>query len=138
MTPKITSFFKLHEPKIALFIGFVLVAVLSFEFGLIQGKKSQESPLIIEKPAASQNITTQDPSANGPEAQKTAQETKAVLESANTPASACAFVGSKNSNKYHVPTCHFAKLIKPENLICFADTLAATTKGYQPDKGCVK
>ncbi len=31
----------------------------------------------------------------------------------------CLYVGSKNSNKYHLPDCKWAKRIKPENLVCY-------------------
>jgi len=50
----------------------------------------------------------------------------------------CAFVGSKNSDKYHVPTCQWAKRIKPENIICFKSIDDAVAKNYKPDKTCIK
>lgn len=31
----------------------------------------------------------------------------------------CLYVGSKNSKKYHLPDCKWAKRIKPENLVCY-------------------
>jgi len=48
----------------------------------------------------------------------------------------CAFVGSRNSDKYHLAKCTWAKRIKPENRVCFASTADAEAKGYKP--GCVK
>ena len=48
----------------------------------------------------------------------------------------CAFVGSKNSNKYHLPSCAFAKRIKPENLVCFTSKEEAEKRGYVA--GCLK
>lgn len=135
---KIKKFCQDYEVKIVLILGFILVAVISFEFGLIQGKKGQDKPLIIEKTVASQNIDAQAASASTPQAQNSAPDAKITPTSNNIPPSNCTFVGSKNSNKYHLPTCRFAKLIKPANLVCFASVQDAVAKGYQPDKGCVK
>jgi hypothetical protein len=43
----------------------------------------------------------------------------------------CAFVGSKNSTKYHLPTSGSAKRIKPENLVCFMSVDEAVARGYE-------
>ena len=40
------------------------------------------------------------------------------------------FVGSKNSNKYHVCDCRYAKKIKSENLICLSNKGEAESRGY--------
>ena len=50
----------------------------------------------------------------------------------------CVFMGSKNSNKYHLPTCRYAKAIKAENLVCFTSKEDAEKQGYQPDASCIK
>jgi len=44
----------------------------------------------------------------------------------------CAFIGSKNSDKYHTPDCHWAERIKEENRVCFESKEEAQEKGYQP------
>jgi micrococcal nuclease len=46
------------------------------------------------------------------------------------------FVGSKKSDKYHIPSCRWAKRIKPENEIWFASAADARSKGYQPCGTC--
>jgi flagellar basal body-associated protein FliL len=46
------------------------------------------------------------------------------------------YVGSKNSNIYHYPTCRAAKRIKPENLVTFTSAKDAQEKGYRPCKVC--
>lgn len=127
-----------YEPKIALGIGLILVSAISFEFGLIQGKKGQDRPLIIEKPVLSQNADAQATSASAPQAQKTAQEAKISPASSTIPTQNCAFVGSKNSDKFHVPTCSFAKRILPKNLVCFKSAEEALAQGRVGDKGCIK
>ncbi len=48
----------------------------------------------------------------------------------------CKYVGSKNSDKYHIPSCIWAKKIKPENLICFGSIKEAEDKGYKPCSVC--
>jgi len=138
MAKKLKEFFQQHEVKIALLAGFVLVAAISFESGLIQGKKGQISPLVIEQTAQAQDLGAQAAAASAPEASKTVPDAKISPTSANIPAADCAFVGSKNSNKYHLPSCRFAKLIKPTNLVCFKSAADAVAQGRQPDKGCIK
>jgi len=46
------------------------------------------------------------------------------------------YVGSKNSNKYHYPTCRAAQKIKPENLVTFKSAKEAQAAGYVPCKVC--
>lgn len=142
---KIKQFFKENEFKIALFFGLVLVAVISFEGGYLKGKNIQGSPIIIEKPGQAQKLSSEEASGSPSGAQNSAQEAKTGVVGSKIPAQNssavrqdCAFVGSKNSNKYHLPTCRFAKLIKPENVVCFSSAEDATAKGYVADKGCIK
>lgn len=138
MKAKIKDFLKNNEAKIVLGIGLILVAVIAFEAGVLKGQNWQAAPLVIEKSGECSAGTNSPENAQNPaqEGQKPAQ---ADLASPSTAASAnCVFVGSKNSNKYHLPTCHFAKLIKSENLVCFKSAEDAAARGYQPDKSCVK
>ncbi|MBN1663424.1 MAG: hypothetical protein JW943_07480 [Deltaproteobacteria bacterium] len=46
------------------------------------------------------------------------------------------FWASKNSNKYHYPTCRWAKKIYPQNLIKFSSPEEAIKAGYVPCKVC--
>lgn len=46
------------------------------------------------------------------------------------------FWASKKSNKYHYPTCQWAKKIKEENLIIFKTPEEAIKSGYIPCKVC--
>jgi hypothetical protein len=132
---QIKGFFKKYEPKIILILGFILVASLSFEAGILKGRKIEKNPITIEKSAPNKAI--QDVS-GASEAQNLAQDAKNTATSPNTPDQKCAFTGSKNSNKYHLPTCRWAKNIKPENLVCFSSEDEAKSKGYLPDKTCIK
>jgi len=49
----------------------------------------------------------------------------------------CQFVGSKNSNKYHLPSCRYAANIKPENKRCFVSGEEAEKSGYVGGSCCV-
>lgn len=46
------------------------------------------------------------------------------------------YVGSSNSNKYHLPTCRYAESIAPENKVWFKDINAAQAAGYEPCGVC--
>lgn len=46
------------------------------------------------------------------------------------------YVGSKRSNKYHYPSCRWAKKIKPYNLVTFQSVKKAQEAGYVPCKVC--
>ena len=46
------------------------------------------------------------------------------------------YVGSEKSNKFHHLNCEWARKIKAENRICFADRAAALSYGYIPCGVC--
>jgi hypothetical protein len=46
------------------------------------------------------------------------------------------YVGSKNSNVYHYPSCSEVAKIKPENRIYFTDAQDAVNQGYHPCSVC--
>lgn len=132
---KLRIFWEKYEKRAVLAFGFILVAVISFEVGILQGNKFEQKTLVIEKaPAqiATLAVKAQEPSVLGVENSKDSK-----VES-NSPAGECLFVGSKNSNKYHKPDCRWAKNIKAENLVCFKSEEEAKIRGYVGDKGCIK
>ncbi len=53
-----------------------------------------------------------------------------------TKASEYVFVGSIKSDKYHYPSCTWAKRIKPENEIWFTSSADARAHGYVPCGVC--
>jgi micrococcal nuclease len=46
------------------------------------------------------------------------------------------YVGSSKSDKYHYPSCQWAKKIKPDNLVTFKSAKEAQDAGYVPCKVC--
>ena len=110
---KTKDFWQKYEHKIILIVGFILVAVISFEGGVLKGQKTAQNPLIIEKPADnnSQSVCGVSQSQNLP------SEPKKSENSAIEQPKDCAFVGSKNSNKYHLPTCQWAQKTNPLDIL---------------------
>lgn len=134
---QVKDFFIRNESKIILVLGLILVAGLSFEAGIMKGRDFQEKPLVIEKTAAVQPSEVKENN-NASQNPDLAPENPADLGTGDTAPQNCAYVGSKNSNKYHLPTCRWAKQIKPENRVCFSSEDEAKSKGYLPDKNCIK
>lgn len=148
---KILKLWIAYEAKIILFLGFILVAFLAFQIGILQGQKWQQKPLIIEKVVenkvamnenevsmVNQSSNTLEKEKELPISQKKLSNKQNTSLMENTHSKNCVFVGSKNSNKYHIPSCRWAKRIKPENIVCFKSTEDALAKGYQADKNCIK
>ncbi len=46
------------------------------------------------------------------------------------------YVGSRKSDKYHSPTCEWAKRISPSNLVTFSSAKDAQEAGYAPCAVC--
>lgn len=138
---KIKKFWAEYEIKIVIAAGLILVSVISFEAGVLNGQDWRQRPLIIEKAAENSALKTANPQNNN-----VAKSSNSILENSNTNVAGasniakknCAFVGSKNSNKYHLPDCRYAKRIKPENIICFSDEKDAKSKGYIPARCCAE
>ena len=55
-----------------------------------------------------------------------------VLVAALAVAADYKYVGSKKSDKYHYPTCEWAKKISPYNLVTFTSAKEAHDAGYVP------
>ena len=131
---KIKEFFLKNEQKIVLIVSFCLISAISFGFGTLQGQKWQQQPLIIEKP-----ITTPD-GAQTAQIEPSDAPGKVLAAVSQTSANltgsmaGCAFVGSKNSNKFYPPTCSYAKRIKPENVVCFKSAEEAIGQGRTESK----
>ncbi|MFZ2188151.1 MAG: hypothetical protein WAV73_01140 [Candidatus Moraniibacteriota bacterium] len=132
---KLKSFLIEHELKLVLVTGFVLVALISFQFGRIEGKKGQNKAIVIEKVVEVAKIDPEGtPIVAGVSTPGSTQNpTEAKILAPN-----CTYVGSKSSNKVHLPTCRYAKSIKPENLVCFKSLDDAVKQGRVADKNCIK
>ena len=139
---RIGQFWLKYEQKIVLAIGIVLIAAISFEAGFLKGQQNKQEPIVVNKVAAVEAV-----SANTSQNKASASDTKtapALGKPASTESVAtadnqkCAFVASKNSNKYHLLTCRYAQNIKPENKVCFSSKEEAESRGFQGAKCCIK
>lgn len=137
---KLKDTWSVHNREVLLFLGVMLVGIIGFEAGLVQGQSFQSKPLVIEKPASPPVSVAQVAGAsdeNGIAAKKIATTTQGQTVAQGVPSDqSCKFVGSRNSDKYHLPTCSFAKRIKPENRVCFSSEEDAKARGYKA--GCLK
>jgi len=140
---KIKDFWLKYGEKVILAVGIILIALVSFEAGFLKGQKNQKEPIAINQaaclpageagspcPKVEKNIGT-----NNSTQQSNPVKTENQLSGDNQK---CAFVASKNSNKYHLATCQFAAKIKPENKVCFSSAEEAQSRGYQGAKCCIK
>lgn len=116
-----------ERERIFVFVGICLVGILAFEAGTMMASSISAAPIVVEvpaAPAAAMEGTVAGATVAAPDTVK------------NTVKKDCAFVGSRNSDLYHLPTCAPAKRIKPENVFCFASPEEAKERGYRP--GCLK
>jgi len=136
---KIRKFWARYEIKMVMAAGLVLISIISFEAGALKGQNWRQEPLIIEKIAESSMLKTADLQNNTAKSSGSASENlnTSVAGASDVAKKDCAFVGSKNSNKYHSPDCSYAKRIKPENIVCFSNGEDAKNKGYVPAGCCV-
>lgn len=112
----------LNRERLFLLLGMGLVGGLSFEAGMLRSSLSDSVTAVISVPLQA-SVAEAAPVSERPAVQ------------VSSPGK-CAFVGSRNSDKYHLPKCAAAKRIKPENLVCFASKEEAEKKGYVA--GCLK
>jgi hypothetical protein len=115
-------------------MGILLIAIVSFEVGFLEGRKNEQKPFVIEK-APAMEIPSNRGNSEAVLGVEASGNTKDALNNAND--KECVFVGSKNSNKFHKPDCQWAKRIKAENIVCFKSEEEAKSRGYVADK-CVK
>lgn len=134
MKERILQWLQENKGRLGALTGVLLVGALCFEAGLLQGKMRPETPLVLSLPNVQSEDTPQgtqtEISAPSPSPQ-TLSHVEPVVAESNSQTN-CIFVGSKNSNKYHLPTCAVAKRIKPENRVCFASKEEAEKRGYVP------
>lgn len=95
------------------------IAVTDAKVGSSPEVPEPEEPIVQEQPEV-----PIAPSFDEPVAETTSQKSSGV------------YVGSVDSDKYHNPSCRFAKEILPENEIWFDSTEDAQNSGYSPCGGC--
>lgn len=126
---------KAVKEKAFLFISFLIVGALCFEAGLLSQVWMEKTPLAINiMESAPPNLQSAAIAEKDPA--KTAPAPALNNETVPLAAADCPLVGSKNSDKYHIPSCSYAKRILPANRVCFSSEEEARKKGYTA--GCLK
>lgn len=139
----IKQFWARYESKLVLGLGLVLIAVIAFEMGYAQGRARPEGNIIIERPSGDSKISPEltnsaTISSSGSQSESSTKEANLVSSGTVTTSEKCAYVGSKNSDKFYPPSCSYAKRIKPENVVCFATAEEALGQGRMLSTGCAK
>jgi len=121
------NYFRKNEDKIVLIIGIFLIALISFGAGRLMVARQPREPIKIENYGlASLKESTDIKNSDEIKGDVREPEKKEKM-----------FVGSINSNLYHLPDCTRAKRIYEENLIWFESAEDAKSKGYIP-ANCLK
>lgn len=133
---------QLHDQKIAQGISLTLITGLAFVGGIFFGQdqpqaKNQVVITIPDYQVKQEEQKKGEAPQSLPSVESSSLEpvSNIVKDTSLLPAD-CLYVGSKNSNKYHLATCGTAKRIKSENRRCFASPAIAEGAGYVP--GCLK
>jgi len=134
---RIGQFWLKYEKKIILSIGIILIVAISFEAGFLQGQKNKQEPVVINK-IASANVPNSCECKTDTNSASADTKISGDTGAPTTEKQNCAYVASKNSNKYHLATCQWAQRIKPENKICFSSAEEAQKRGYIGAKCCIK
>jgi hypothetical protein len=130
--------------RILVLFALILVALVSFNAGQTHEKaiKSAEISMTINESSSKIAQKEQEVKALGEALERKGleipQESATDKKIANAEEKDCALVGSKNSDKYHLPTCQWASRIKQENRVCFSSVEDAQNQGYEPAKCCNK
>jgi hypothetical protein len=139
---KIKDIWLKYEEKIILLVGILMIAAIAFEAGFLYGEKNKKESVLVQKTADEIGLSCPQSEAetnkNNNNNDKKQGDSAKTENEVNVENKNCAFVASKNSNKYHLPACQFAQKIKPENKICFSSAEEAQGRGYQGAKCCIK
>ena len=122
MLAKLKNFVKNNSSDIFIILTVILVALISFGIGRLTVPKSE--PILI-KNLEQANIDDLNIEAQGK-----------VYPPATEQSDVGRVVGSKNSDKYHLPECPGAKQISEQNKVWFDSIEAAEKAGYKPAGNC--
>lgn len=118
---KIKSYIRQNEADIFTIILVITVGFLAFGLGKISQMSLEKEPVEILLPAPLTQVSNVGLNA--------VTEASAGLNKGQ-------YVASKNSNKYHLPSCSGAKRISEANKIWFASREEAESRGYTPAGNC--
>ncbi len=128
-------FIQANQERFLFVIIVILIAIISFKAGEMREKEKKSADLkVILNNQVERSSKEKRAIALGEAIQRknltevVENQTKIIGKNEKQ----CQFVGSKNSDKYHVMSCRWAEQIKPENRVCFKSVEEAKEMGYQP------
>lgn len=127
---KIKQFFSQNEREIVLTIGVFLIAVISFQIGVLWKIEGEQGNVVINEFEPIQaNLGASADVLEGDKLNLAANEAVSAEK---------LFVASKNSKKYHKITCSWANRINEENKIYFSSREEAEKLGFEAASCCVE
>ena len=118
---KMRDQFIAKERVILIILGYIVIAVMFFVFGIFKGVEISPQPITIREPHPESVIV-----------QKNCTEGDGAMITQDS----CIYVGSTKGTKYYPPTCAYAQNIAKENLRCFISDQDALDKGYTKSTSC--
>ncbi|HRY52769.1 MAG TPA: hypothetical protein P5089_02865 [Candidatus Portnoybacteria bacterium] len=122
---KTGEWIKRNQADIAIFTGFILVAIIAFGAGRLSSPEIVKNPVIIDElgvKSGANLLGTVSQSLTAP-----AGETGVGQASTKG-----LFVASRGGTKYHWPWCSYGEKIKQANQIWFNSEIEAKAAGYSP------
>jgi len=114
------NWFLEYEQLLIYLVGIIIVASLSFVFGVLKGTGLSQEPITVMRPQSAPVVITEK-----------CESEDIVLKQKD-----CIYVGSTKGKKYYPPSCSHAKRISKENLRCFTSDEDAIGKGYERSTSC--
>jgi hypothetical protein len=129
---KIKSFFRDSDNREKILtVGIIfLVGMASFGLGRLSALESGKVPVNIENIPLQAQVFKSSANSRQDITPNQGEKASSFLKEGGM------LVGSKNSDKYHLPWCSGAKRIKEENKIYFSSVEEAKAKGYTPAGNC--
>jgi len=118
MLSQFKNFIKNNASDSFVIIVIILVALIAFGIGRLTAPKTEPIPIKNLEPASIEDIEGK------------------VYPPASEQSDVGRVVGSKNSDKYHLPDCPGAKQISEQNKVWFDSIEAAEKAGYKPAANC--
>lgn len=122
---KIGERIRQNQADIAIVLGFILVALISFGAGYLVSPGGEKSPVVIEESNNLINAEIVSQPSGG-----SAGESAVLGQTLNSTKGV--FVASRGGTKYHWPWCSWGQRIKDENKIWFNSEAEAQQAGYSP------
>jgi len=122
MLSKLKNFVKDNGPDIFIISVIILVALIAFGVGRLTVPKTEPIQIKNLKKASIEDLDIENQGKVYPPATEQSDVGRVV--------------GSKNSDKYHLPDCPGAKQISEQNKIWFDSIEAAEKAGYKPAGNC--